>query len=110
MISLQVATALVLAGVFSVAGFVQLQGPGFVRRSYQRWDFPPRFYRVAGALELAAGCFLATANTRIWGIALAAMIAYISVAMHLARGQYAWVLPGLLVMAALPTALLTAAV
>jgi hypothetical protein len=109
-VSFPIAADIVLSGFFGVAGFAQLLAFGFVRRSYQRWDFPPSFLRVAGAANLTAGCFLAIPNTRAWGVGIAAMITFVSVSMHLARGQYGWLLPGLVVMAALPPVLLTATV
>ena len=102
--------ALASSAVFCTAGFVQLLGLEFVRRSYRRREFPPKFYRVPGALELIAGLFLSTPNTRVWGVALAELIAFVAVVMHLKHRRYGWSVPGILMMAALPQALLVATV
>ena len=108
--SLPLIVALASSVVFCTAGLMQLIGLEFVRRAYRRREFPPRFYRVPGALELIAGLFLATPNTRVWGVALAEMIAFVVVVMRLKHGQYGWSIPGILLMAALPPALLVATV
>ena len=105
-ITFPIATALVLSSFFVLTGTLQLLAPGFMRRSYQRWEFPPNYSRVTGAIDVLAGCFLAVPNTRIWGVGIAAIISFIDINFHLARGHYIWLLPGLAVMAALPPVLL----
>jgi hypothetical protein len=90
-----------LAVIFAGAGAIQLAGPGFVRRAYERWGMPPKFYRVTGILELLAALFLANAETRIWGVVLGAIILFIAEITLLKSEQYGWSLPGMLLLAAL---------
>jgi hypothetical protein len=99
--SLSALIALVLAGLFAAIALVHLLGPGFIRRAYARWEFPPKFHRVAGLLELLAAAFLATPMTRLWGVTLAALVTFAAIITLLNNRQYAWSLPGLLVLAAL---------
>ncbi len=93
--------ALALSAIFSISGLVQLSGAGFVRRAYERWQFPPKFYRVAGVVNLLAAAFLATPITRIWGAVLAAMIIFFAMVTLLNNRQYGYSVPGLLILFAL---------
>ncbi len=101
-----VAVSWVLASVFAGAAVVQIAGPAFVRRAYERWGFPPKFYRVVGAIELLAAAFLADPITRIWGVAIAGLVTFGGVVILLDHRQYAYTVPGLLLMAALVPAAL----
>jgi hypothetical protein len=92
---------------FGAAGLVQLAGPGFVRRAYRRWEMPPQFHRVIGALMLLATFFLTLPNTRIWGVVLAGLINFFAVVTLLKNRVYGWALPGLAVAIALPVMLVT---
>ena len=98
--------ALLLATIFAASGLVHLSGAGFVRRAYERWQFPPKFYRVTGILNLAAAIFLAAPITRIWGAVLAALVTFFAVVTLLNHRQYAYSLPGILMLAALIPAML----
>ena len=51
--------ALTIAAVFAVSALVHLAGPRFIREAYERWNFPRKFYRVTGIVELLAAAFLA---------------------------------------------------
>ncbi|HEY2444792.1 MAG TPA: DoxX family protein [Rhizomicrobium sp.] len=93
--------AMAIAVMFGVSAFVHLLGPDFIRDAYRRWNFPPMFHRVTGILELLAAIFLALPATRIWGVALAALVTFVAVVTLLNNRQYAWTLPGFLVLAAL---------
>jgi len=104
--STAVIDALLLAALFATSGIVHLTGAGFVQRAYARWQFPPRFYRVAGFLNLAAAVFLAFPITRIWGAVLAGFITFFAVVTLLNNRQYAYSLPGMLMLAALVPAML----
>jgi hypothetical protein len=96
-----------LSGVFALSGLVHLAGPRFIRRAYERWNFPPKFYRVTGCVELLAAGFLADPRTRIWGVVLAGLVTFISVVTLLNNRQYAYTLPGILVLVALVPASLS---
>ena len=90
-----------IAAIFAVSGAVQLAGPGFVRRAYRRWEFPPKFYRVTGLIELVTAAFLSNPLTRIWGVALAALTIFVAVVTLLNNRQYAYTVPGILLLIAL---------
>ncbi|HEX4533962.1 MAG TPA: DoxX family protein [Rhizomicrobium sp.] len=96
-----------IASLFAASGLVQLAGPAFVQRAYARWKFPPKFYRVTGGLELLAALFLASPITRIWGVAIAAIVTFMAVVTLLNHRQYAYTVPGILLMIGLVPASLT---
>lgn len=93
--------AWLLAGVFAASALIHIAAPGFIRRAYERWDFPPKFYRVTGVVELFAAAFLAFPITRIWGVALAALIMFVAIVKLLEGRQYAYTIPGIVVLIAL---------
>jgi len=99
-----------LSLVFGVGAAVQLAGPGFVQRAYRRWHMPRQFYRVTGSIELLAAFFLAIPQTRIWGIALVYLVAFVAAITLLAHRQYAWSAPAIVLMVALVPATLDAPV
>jgi hypothetical protein len=105
-----VAIAEAVAAIFSVTGLLHLIGPRALRDAYARGDIPHGFRRVAGVLALVTGAFLAVAETRIWGVVLAAPIVFIATVMLLNRRKYLLALPVMLVLAALPPTLLAASV
>ena len=90
-----------IAVLFAIAGAIQLAGPAFVRRAYERWEMPRKFYRVTGALELIAALFLVNAETRVWGVALGAIITFNAIVTLLKSEQYGWTVPGILLLVAL---------
>lgn len=93
--------ALLLSAIFAASGLVHLSGAGFIRNAYERWHFPPKFYRVTAIINLIAAAFLATPITRIWGAVLAAMIVFFAVVTLLNNRQYAYSVPGMLILFAL---------
>src|SRR5580698_2424507 len=99
--------AWIIAGVFALSALIHLAGPAFVRRAYERWHFPPKFYRVTGVVELLAAAFLANPITRIWGVALAGLVTFTAVITLLNNRQYVYTLPGILVLVALVPASLS---
>jgi len=105
-LSLATLDAFVLAGLFALSGGVHLSGAGFIQRAYVRWGFPGKFYRISGLIQLLAALFLANAITRVWGVALAALITFMAVVLLLSRGRYRTSLPGMLVLMALVPAIL----
>jgi hypothetical protein len=90
-----------IASVFGVSGLLHVSGFGFIRRAYERAEFAPGFYRIVGLLQILAAGFLALPITRIWGVALAAVVTFVAVVILLSNRQYAYSLPGLLVLVAL---------
>lgn len=97
-----------IAVVFATSALIHLAAPRFIREAYDRWDFPPKFYRVTGIVELVAAAFLVNPITRIWGVTLAALTMFVAVVTLLNNKQYAYTVPGILVMVALIPASLSA--
>jgi len=103
MINVYIATrfAWTIATVFGLSGLLHLLGLDSVKRAYARADFAPGYYRISGALQLLAAISLAMPITRIWGVLLAAFLTFVAMVILLSRRQYAYSLPGLLLLAAL---------
>ena len=87
--------------IFLVSAVVQLPGPAFVRRAYRQWEYPPKFYRVTGLVELVIALFLAVPQTRIWSVMLAVLVTFVAEVTLLKNEQYVWSVPGIVVMIAL---------
>ena len=104
--SIPTAIALTISAIFAGSAALHLIGPGFVRRAYERWDFPPRFYRVTGVMELIAAVFLADPLTRIWGVGLAAFVTFVAIVTLLNNRQYVFTIPGIVLLIALVPACL----
>jgi DoxX-like family len=105
--SLAAAVAVFLAAVFGASAVAHLTALRFVRRAYERWRFPPGFYRVTGLIELLTAVFLFVPQTRIWGVILAALLTFAAVITLLNNRQYIWSVPGILIMLGLlPTAVI----
>jgi hypothetical protein len=87
--------------LFALAGIINLSGHAQVRMIYRFWHYPRGFYRIVGVVELLTALFLIAPELRIWGVALAAPIAFFSVVTLLNHRQYLWSLPGMLLLMAL---------
>jgi hypothetical protein len=92
--------------IFSVSAVIQLPGPAFVRRAYKRWEYPPKFYRVTGSIELLIALFLTLPQTRIWGVMLAVLVIFVAEITLLKNEQYMWSALGFIMMLALVPAAL----
>lgn len=100
-------TVVVLLTIFFViSAVIQLPGLAFVRRAYNRWGYPPKFYRVTGAIELLIALFLTLPQTRIWGVTLAVLVIFVAELTLLKNGQYMWSVLGFVLMLALVPAAL----
>ena len=99
-----------VALVLAVSAAVHLVGPKRLRAAYAEWDYPRSFHRVVGISNLVAALFLARPETRVWGVALAALILFIAVVTLLNHRRYTYAVPGMLLMLALPPALLATGV
>ena len=87
--------------ILSITGFVHVAGPRGLREAYARFEFPPRFYLVAGVLELAAAGLLAMPALRGWGIALTGFISFGAVVTLFNHRRYIFAVPGIVLMVAL---------
>ena len=97
------------AALLGAAGVVNLTAFAPVRRAYAHWDISTPSYVAVGALQIAAAGLLLTPELRIWGIALAALIAFGAVVLLLDRGRYVFALPVVLFMVGLIAAALSVA-
>jgi hypothetical protein len=95
-ISISVSLAWTMTGLFGLSGVLHAAGPQFIRRAYERWDFPPDFHRVAAVVALLTAAFLIEPTTRVFGAILAAMVLVVMVVALLQNRQYGWSVLGIL--------------
>jgi hypothetical protein len=100
-ISFPFLVAWAVGAILAVAGLVNIAGPHWLREAYARWEFPARFYLVAGALEVTAALFLAIPELRSWGIALAGFIMFGAVVTLFNHRRYMSAVPGIILLVAL---------
>lgn len=105
--SVQEVPVIAVCIAFGVAGIVQVTGPVFVRRSYQRWGYLSPVYRFIGVLELMAAASIAIPRTREVGIWFSGAINFVTVVSLLKNQEYHLALPGLVASVALPVVLVT---
>ena len=108
LLPLPVVTTYAVALLLGTAGIIQLTGIAAVRATYLRMDYSARAYRLIGAVELLAACLLAVSGLRPLGVAVAAAVNFLAVALLLKNRKYLLAAPGMMVVAALPLVLLTA--
>lgn len=104
--SLPTIDALILTWLFGLSAAIHLYGPVFLRARYRSWHFPANAHLVIGVLTLLAALFLSNPITRIWGVALAGLITFVTIVTLLNHGKYGYSLPAMLVLAALVPATL----
>ena len=93
--------AWLIGAILSVTGIVHITGPRGLREAYARWEFPPRFYLVAGIVELTAATLLALPEFRVWGIALTGFISFGAVVTFVNQRHYMFAVPYIVLMVAL---------
>lgn len=85
--------AWLLSALFAAAAAVHLFGLRPVREAYRRWQYPNGFREVTGTLLLLAAAFLAFPLTRLWGVAIAAIVMFLSAITLLNHRQYTFAAP-----------------
>lgn len=90
-----------LAAFFGFAALLNFIEPAFLKRAYVRWGLRPNINLLAAFFNAVAAVFLVLPITRLWGIAVAALVMFAAEVLLLSRKQYAYAMPGLLVLAAL---------
>lgn len=90
-----------LAAFFAAAAFVNFVEPDILKRAYARWGLRPNINMLAAFFNALAAIFLAMPMTRLWGVAVAALVMFAAEVLLISRKQYAYAVPGLLVLAAL---------
>lgn len=94
-----------VALVIGVVGLVHLMGPRPLRRLLAEWGYGRGFNWVAGTFCVSAAVFLAVPQLRIWGVVLAAFLLLGTTIVLLDHRRYLFALPGILLLGALPLAL-----
>jgi uncharacterized membrane protein HdeD (DUF308 family) len=100
-ISFPFLTTWLIGTVLMVVGIINIAGPRKLRETYANWEFPPRFYLVAGVLEVTAAAFLAVPELRLWGIVLAGLIGFGAVVTLFNQRRYLSAVPAIILMVAL---------
>jgi len=100
-ISFPFLTTWLIGTVLMVVGIINIAGPRKLRETYANWEFPPRFYLVAGVLEVTAAAFLAAPELRLWGIVLAGLIGFGAVVTLFNQRRYLSAVPAIILMIAL---------
>lgn len=95
------AIALSLSALFAAAALANALAPSFLMAAYDRWEFPRGTHRTAAIFAALAAAFLFMPITRLWGVALAAIIMFATETLLLSRAKYAYAIPGFLIIAAL---------
>lgn len=99
--SLPATIALSLSALFGLVAVANALAPSFLIAAYDRWEFPRGAHRTAAIFAALAAAFLFMPITRLWGVAIAAMIVFVTDVLFISRERYAYAVPGLLIIAAL---------
>jgi hypothetical protein len=91
--------AWLLAFAFAGAGFFNAIGGASVRASFVRWGYPAWWNFVAAALEILSAALIVLPQTRIWGLALGALVLIAAIATLLWRQEYKELPPGVVLVA-----------
>jgi hypothetical protein len=105
--SLSSAMVVLLSCFFGLGAILQLVRPNFVRLAYERWNLPPQFCRVVGVTQLMMAIFLSLPQTRVWGIIISTIFAFLVGISLLNRQMYLWSFVVILIIAALDLAAIT---
>ncbi len=95
----------IVALVIGAAGVVHLASPPPLRRLLTEWGYGRGFNWVTGSLAVAAAVFLAVPQLQIWGVVLAAFLLFGATVVLLDHRRYLFALPGIVLLGALPLAL-----
>jgi hypothetical protein len=94
-----------LGMIIGIFGLVHIVGPRPLRRLLAEWGYGRGFNWVTGGLAFAAGVFLAVPQLRIWGVVAGAFVLFGATALLLDNRRYLFALPGIVLLGALPLAL-----
>ena len=86
--------AWLLAFAFAGAGLFNAMGGEAVQAGFVRWGYPPSWNFVTAAIEMLGAALIVFPETRIWGLALAAMVMIAALATVIWRREYRHLLPG----------------
>jgi hypothetical protein len=95
-----------LAGLFALFAAFHALSPGILGRVYRGNDYVIATLRTIAIPLGFAALFLIVPHTHIWGIALAAFTMFAVIVSLLFRERYGYAILGMLLMTALPVAIL----
>ena len=93
-IPLASAMAWLLAVAFAGAGLFNAIGGAAVQAGFVRWGYPAWWNLVTAALEMLSAALIVLPETRIWGLALGAMVLIAAMATVTWRREYMHLPPG----------------
>ena len=95
---LQIPTASVMAWLLAIAlggaGLFNAAGGAAVKAQFLRWGYPAWWNLVTAAFEMLSAALIVFAETRIWGLALAALVFVAAIATLVRHREYGHLPPG----------------
>jgi hypothetical protein len=88
------AMAWLLAFAFAGAGLFNAIGGAAVQAQFLRWGYPAWWNFITAALEMLSAALIVPPETRIWGLALGAMVLIAAIATVTWRREYMHLPPG----------------
>ncbi|MGD0722487.1 MAG: DoxX family protein [Roseiarcus sp.] len=88
------AMAWLLAFAFAGAGLFNAIGGAAAQAQFLRWGYPAWWNFVTAALEVLGAALVVIPETRIWGLALMAMVMIAAIATLARRREYRHLPPG----------------
>ena len=88
------AIAWLLALAFTGAGLFNAIGGEVVQAQFLRWGYPAWWNFITAALEMLSAALIVPPETRIWGLALGAMVLIAAIATVTWRREYMHLPPG----------------
>ena len=82
------AMAWLLAFAFAGAGLFNAIGGASVKAEFIRWGYPAWWNFATAAFEVVGAALIAVPETRIWGLALGAMVLSAAIATVTSRREY----------------------
>jgi hypothetical protein len=86
--------AWLLAIAFAGAGLFNAIGGAAVQAQFLRWGYPAWWNFITAALEMLSAALIVPPETRIWGLALGAMVLIAAIATVTWRREYMHLPPG----------------
>jgi uncharacterized membrane protein YphA (DoxX/SURF4 family) len=86
--------AWLLAVAFAGAGLFNAIGGAAVQAEFLRWGYPAWWNFVTAAFEMLCAALIAIPETRVWGLALGAMVMMSAIATVIWRRDYQHLPPG----------------
>ncbi len=88
------AMAWLLAFAFAGAGLFNAIGGAVAQAQFQRWGYPAWWNFVTAAVEVLSAALIVVPETRIWGLALAAVVLIAAMATVVRHREFQHLRPG----------------